>query len=93
MPLFVKLQIGQELGDDLRAKINSNLRTVCSPRHVPDEIHLVRAIPYTLSGKKMEIPVRSIFEGKPIEKVASSDSMADPRALDDFLKLALTSRA
>lgn len=91
MPLFVKLQPGYDMNADLRAKIGSELRTVCSPRHVPDEIHVVRAIPYTLSGKKMEIPVRSILEGKPVHKTASPDAMADPGALDDFMKIALTS--
>jgi acetoacetyl-CoA synthetase len=88
MPLFIKLQSGRELDDDLRARINSELRTVCSPRHVPDEIHVVKAIPYTLSGKKMEIPVRSILEGRPADQTASKDAMADARALDDFIKIA-----
>lgn len=92
MPLFVKLLPGCELDDDLRAKIASELRTVCSPRHVPDEIHPVEAIPYTLSGKKMEIPVRSILEGKPVHQTASPDAMANPDALHDFMSLARTLR-
>ncbi|HEX7854398.1 MAG TPA: acetoacetate--CoA ligase [Sphingobium sp.] len=86
MPLFVKLKSGGDVDDILRSKINGALRTVCSPRHVPDEIHAVKAIPYTLSGKKMEIPVRAILEGKPAHLAASPDSMADPRALDVFIE-------
>ena len=88
MPLFVKLRPGFELDDALIAKINTTLRTTCSPRHVPDEIHAMHGIPYTLSGKKMEVPVRRIFEGADPAVVASRDSMIDPSALDDFILMA-----
>ncbi len=63
MPLFVKLKPGITLDAQLSERIKDTLRRVCSPRHVPDEIHQVPSIPYTLSGKKMEIPVRKILEG------------------------------
>ena len=87
MPLFVQLAPGTELDTALDKAIRERLRTVCSPRHVPDEIHAVSAIPYTLSGKKMEVPVLRILEGLPVEKVASRDSMRDPDALDAFIAL------
>src|SRR6266404_5504212 len=60
MPLFVQLAPGTELDTALDKAIRERLRTVCSPRHVPDEIHAVSAIPYTLSGKKLEVPVLRI---------------------------------
>jgi acetoacetyl-CoA synthetase len=81
MPLFVQLAPGIELDTVLDKMIRDRLRTVCSPRHVPDEIHAVSAIPYTLSGKKMEVPVLRILQGLPVEKVASRNSMRDPHAL------------
>ena len=88
MPLFVKLAAGATLGDDLRARIVATLRDDCSPRHVPDEIHAVDIIPYTLTGKKMEIPVRRILAGAAPERVASRDAMLDPSALDWFGRFA-----
>jgi acetoacetyl-CoA synthetase len=87
MPLFVKLKPGLALDEKLSDRIKETLRRVCSPRHVPDEIHQLPAIPYTLSGKKMEIPVRKILEGRPPETVASRDSMVDPDALAPFAAL------
>jgi acetoacetyl-CoA synthetase len=88
MPLFVRLAEGTELDDALRARIAAKLRGDCSPRHVPDEIHHVRAVPYTLTGKKMEIPVRRILAGTPPEKAASREAMMDPGALDWFIAFA-----
>ena len=88
MPLFVRLADGVVLDDALRERIVAKLRTDCSPRHVPDEIHAVGAIPYTLTGKKMEIPVRRILGGTPPEKAASREAMMDPSALDWFIAFA-----
>jgi acetoacetyl-CoA synthetase len=88
MPLFVKLAPGAVLDDALRAEIVATLRRDCSPRHVPDEIHAVEAIPYTLTGKKMEIPVRRILGGTPPDKAASPDAMMDPRALSWYVAFA-----
>jgi acetoacetyl-CoA synthetase len=84
MPLFVKLAPGAVLDDELRKRIDGKLRADCSPRHVPDEIVHVDAIPYTLTGKKMEVPVRKILMGVPLEKAASRDAMAQPAAIDWF---------
>jgi acetoacetyl-CoA synthetase len=88
MPLFVKAKVGSDLDDQLRAKINTKLREDCSPRHVPDHIYEVPAIPYTLTGKKMEVPVRKILMGWPLEKAASRDAMAIPGAIDFFVRFA-----
>lgn len=88
MPLFVQLQPGHRLDDTLLSRINSTLRVDCSPRHVPDQVFQVQAIPYTLTGKKMEIPVRRILMGAAPDKVASRDAMMNPEALDWFIDLA-----
>lgn len=84
MVLFVVLANGASLHQALDSQIRSALRTTCSPRHVPDDIVAVEAIPYTLSGKKMEVPVRRLLEGVPVQKAASKDSMRDPAALAPF---------
>ena len=84
MPLFVEMAAGVALTDDLIAQVRSRLRSERSPRHVPDEIRAVPEIPVTLGGKKMEIPVRRLLMGEPIEKVASRDAMRNPAALDWF---------
>jgi acetoacetyl-CoA synthetase len=88
MPLFVRLADGVPFDDALRERIVAKLRTDCSPRHVPDEIHRVDAIPYTLTGKKMEIPVRRILAGTPPEKAASREAMMQPEALDWYVDFA-----
>lgn len=93
MPLFVQLREGMALDEPLRARIAETLRRDCSPRHVPDAIHQVPAIPYTLTGKKMEVPIKRLLLGWPMEKVASRDSMRDPAALDWFIRYAAERRA
>ena len=86
--LFVQLREGHDLDDDLRGRIGRALRRGLSPRHVPDEIVAVSAIPRTLSGKKLEVPVKRILRGARPEAAASRDSLADPTALDPFVGLA-----
>lgn len=88
MPLFVKLRAGGELDDALRGRIADALRRQCSPRHVPDAMLQVREIPYTLTGKKMEIPVRRILMGTAPGRAANPDAMANPQALAEYLALA-----
>ncbi len=90
MPLFVVLQDGTTLTDDLRSEIKRRIREQCSPRHVPNEIFQVTEIPKTLSGKVLEIPVKRILMGEPAEKAASRDSLANPASLDYFTELAST---
>ncbi len=86
--LFVVLRDGIELDDALRRRIAAGLRSELSPRHVPDMIRAVPAIPRTLTGKKLEAPVKRILRGEPVEAVASRDSLLDPTALDTFAALA-----
>ena len=86
--LFVVLADGVELDDELRDTIERNLRHELSPRHVPDAIHAVPAIPRTLTGKKLETPVKQILRGTPADRVASRDALLDPAALDPFVALA-----
>ncbi|PPE74356.1 acetoacetate--CoA ligase [Solimonas fluminis] len=88
MPLYLRLKPGATLDDALRKKINARLRDDCSPRHVPDRIYGVEAIPYTLTGKKMEVPVRKLLMGWPLEKAASRDAMMNPESIDWFVKFA-----
>jgi acetoacetyl-CoA synthetase len=86
--LFVVLADGLELDDALRARIARELRTALSPRHVPDEIFRVRAVPRTLSGKKLEVPVKRILTGVPVEKAAAKGSLVNPDSLVAFETLA-----
>ena len=90
MPLFVVLQAGRTLDDDLVAAIRDRIREDCSPRHVPDEIRAVPAVPRTLSGKVLEVPVKRILSGEPTERAVSRDSLVDPDALRPFEELAAT---
>ncbi|HUZ76302.1 MAG TPA: acetoacetate--CoA ligase [Chloroflexota bacterium] len=88
MPLFVMLQPGARLDDALRERIKLTIRGHFSPRHVPDEIIAVAAIPRTLSNKKMEVPVKRLFMGVPLDKAAKIGATSNPRALEDFQALA-----
>ncbi|NLZ10578.1 MAG: AMP-binding protein, partial [Alcaligenaceae bacterium] len=90
MPLFVVLHEGQTLTDDLSKRIADEIRTKASPRHVPNQIYQVNDIPRTLTGKKMEVPVRRLLLGSPAEKVAHPDAMANPQSLAFFVALAKT---
>ena len=82
--LFVQLSPGAELDDDLRARIVGRLRRELSPRHAPDRIEAVRVVPRTLSGKKLELPVKRILQGTPPGEAAAAGALADPSALDQF---------
>jgi acetoacetyl-CoA synthetase len=83
--LYVALTPGTTLSDDLAGRLRAELRRDLSPRHVPDEIHQVPGVPRTLSGKKLEIPVRKILQGTPVEQAANPDAMANPEVLDAFV--------
>jgi len=85
MPLFVKLRDGRRLDEALETRIRDRLRTEYSPRHVPDRVIQVAGIPMTVTGKKMEIPVRRILQGIPPEEAASVHALADPSALADYV--------
>jgi acetoacetyl-CoA synthetase len=90
MPLFVKLRGGQKLDAGLIERIRAKLRSEYSPRHVPDIIYQVPDIPYTLTGKRMEVPVRRILAGTAPAKAANRDAIANPAALDYFVDYART---
>ncbi len=87
MPLFVVLGGSSNL-EELVPIINSCLKEQCSPRHVPDEIFEVSDIPYTLSGKKMEVPVKKALLGMDVSKSMNKDASRNPEAMDFFVKLA-----
>jgi len=79
------LRDGETLDDYLRGEIRLRVRESCSPRHVPDEIVQIAEVPRTLSGKKLEVPVKRILMGAEPATVASRDSLANPEALDWFV--------
>jgi len=82
--LFVVTQPGYELDDALRARIGAELRRALSPRHAPDAIVAAPGIPRTLSGKKLEVPVKRILLGVAIDTAASAGALTDPAALEFF---------
>ena len=86
--LFVVLTQGATLDESTTSRLRSALSTRLSPRHVPDEIRAVTAIPRTLSGKKLEVPVKRILMGTPIEKAANPGTLQNPQALADLLRAA-----
>jgi acetoacetyl-CoA synthetase len=88
MPLFVVLIEGARLDEELRARIRQTLRDTYSPRHVPDEIVEAPDIPYTISGKKLEAPVKKILLGHPIDRTANLSALRNPEALDFFVDFA-----
>ena len=89
MPLFVKLARGAALDDTLKQAIAQTLRCTYTPRHVPDEIIAVPELPRTLTGKKVEVPVRRILMGVPQEKAVNPNALANPGALDYFAQYAV----
>jgi acetoacetyl-CoA synthetase len=90
MPLFVTLAPGAVLDEALRQKIAGQIRAQYTARHVPDKIIVVDAIPATLTGKKMEVPVRKILLGTPPDEAANRNAMSNPRSLDAFADYART---
>ncbi len=85
MPLFVKLRHGHPLNGDLKKKIADLLKTKCTPRHLPDEVIAVDDIPYTISGKKMEAPVKKILMGMQVDSALNRDAMRNPESLIFFM--------
>jgi acetoacetyl-CoA synthetase len=88
MPLFVVLREGYELNDALKERIKQKLRADVSPRHVPNDIIAIQEVPYTLSGKKMEVPIRKILLGRDIQKAANPGAMRNPETMDFFIEFA-----
>ena len=79
-----------DLDPELRTRIARALRDGLSPRHAPDDVVAVPAIPRTLTGKKLELPVKRILTGTPAEDVASADALVDPAAIEPFVVYART---
>lgn len=89
MPLFVTLTEGvEDLSDDLLRRIMTAIREGASPRHVPDEVIVVPGIPHTLTGKKLEVPIKRILQGAPPLLVLDAQSVDNPSLLDDFARIA-----
>lgn len=88
MPLFVEVRAGFQFDVNLTDRIRSQLRTSLSPRHVPDDVVSVPAIPYTKTGKRLEVPVRRILAGAPFEDAVSQASVEDFAVLNTFIELA-----
>jgi acetoacetyl-CoA synthetase len=82
--LFVKLRQGSQLTDQLIERIKTTIRKNCTPRHVPAKVLAVEDIPYTISGKKVELAVRNVIHGL---EVKNKDALANPEALDNYLDL------
>jgi acetoacetyl-CoA synthetase len=88
MPLFVVLAENATLDDDLRERLKSAIRGQLSPRHVPDDIIEVPAVPRTLTGKKLEVPVKRILQGARPEEVSAAGAITAPEMLDWFERFA-----
>lgn len=87
-PLFIVLKEGYELTDELKTSIKKQIRDYCSPRHVPTGIYAAPDLPKTLNGKKLEVPVKKILMGQPLERVVNKGSLGNQQALDYFLEFA-----
>jgi acetoacetyl-CoA synthetase len=86
--LFVVLRPGTELDEELRSRIRAAVRTELSPRHVPDRIDAIAEVPRTLSGKKLEVPVKRVLSGVPLEQAVSEGALANPDAIHQVVALA-----
>ncbi|MCU0723872.1 MAG: acetoacetate--CoA ligase, partial [Planctomycetes bacterium] len=83
--LFVVLKAGKALDEALLKRIKDAIRTQNSPRHVPREIHQVKDVPYTISGKKVELAVKNLLTGR---EVKNRDALKNPEALDEYRRFA-----
>ncbi|WP_371614849.1 acetoacetate--CoA ligase [Streptomyces sp. NBC_00454] len=92
MPLFVHLVPGAVLDEDLRARIKATIREELSPRHVPDEIIEVPGVPHTLTGKRIEVPVKRLLQGAPMDKAVNPGSVDNLDLLRFYEELARTRR-
>lgn len=88
MPLFVRLKAGISWSGDLESRIRAAIKGQLSPRHVPDRIVPVHDIPKTLNGKKLEVPIKRLLMGQPLERVVNTDAMMNPECLGEYLQFA-----
>jgi acetoacetyl-CoA synthetase len=85
--LFVVPRAGHALDAALEKRIRDTLKSELSPRHVPDEIRAVSEVPRTLNGKKLEVPIKRILNGTPVDRAVNPDTLANPKALEPFVAL------
>jgi acetoacetyl-CoA synthetase len=88
MPLFVQLAPGDELTDELVAEIKQAIRTTASPRHVPDEVLAVPGVPHTRTGKRLEVPLKRLFQGVDPARAVNPGAVDDAALVDHFVDLA-----
>ena len=93
MPLFVVLCEGVALNDDLRSRIMHEIRTKLSARHAPNDIFQVPEIPRTITGKKLELPIKKLLLGGDVYKVTNPGTMSNPSSLDWFVAFEKTRQA
>jgi acetoacetyl-CoA synthetase len=93
LPLFVRLAPGRALDDALIARVKDAVREHASPRHVPDDVLGVRAIPHTPTGKKLEIPIKRIVQGASVPPAGDLGAVDDPEALRELVEVALRRQA
>jgi acetoacetyl-CoA synthetase len=86
MPMYVHLADGCALDDELVARVRGAMRAAASPRHVPDELLAVPGLPHTLTGKRLEIPVKRLLMGHPLADVADPAAVDDPALLAQFAR-------
>jgi len=92
MPLFVVLREGVVLDDALSARITAAIRKALTPKHVPNAILAVPEVPRTLTGKKLEVPIKRLMLGEPLDRVVNLDAVANRNSLDWFVKFAQSRR-
>jgi acetoacetyl-CoA synthetase len=88
MPLFVQLAPGEELTEDLKAQLKQAIREQASPRHVPDEIIAVPGVPHTRTGKRLEVPLKKLFQGVDPVKAVNTGAVDDASLVDHYVRLA-----
>ncbi|MGY1801682.1 acetoacetate--CoA ligase [Blastococcus sp. SYSU D00922] len=88
MPLFVQLAPGQELTDELAGRLRAAIREQASPRHVPDEIIAVPGVPHTRTGKRLEVPLKKLFQGVDPARAVNTGAVDDASLVDHYIRLA-----
>ena len=89
MVLFVVLAGGGDgVPSELRDRLHSAIRTQLSGRYVPDDVVAIPDVPRTISGKKLEVPIKKILRGMPVETSVNRDSMSNPESIDWFVHYA-----
>jgi acetoacetyl-CoA synthetase len=88
MALFVVLREGEQVPADLKRRLLDAIRTRLSARHVPDDVFAIPEVPRTISGKKLEVPIKKILLGQPVDKSVNRSSMGNPQSIDWFIRFA-----